>query len=352
MNWDWDKLQQKSKQKKQQSPGSGGGGLPPEMDEFFQKLKEFKFSGGPVIIAGIAVVLLIAYSTFFTIKSGEIGVIQRFGRFARIAEPGPNFKWPAGIEKLTKVNQEVYRTEDFESNIEVRGGRVRYSAESDTGNASLMLTGDLNVALVPWVIQYKVDDPYKWLFKVEDRIGLLRNMAEASMRLVVGDKSINEVIKREGISLNVKNILQKSLNDAETGIHIEAVKLSTTNVPSPVQPSFNEVNQATQEKEKMVYEANKEYFKAIPAAKGEAERVIKAAEGYAAERINKAQGDAARFLSIYNEYKLARDVTRRRMYLEMIRDLFPKLGQTYIIDSEQKNVLPLLNLVKQEGEIK
>ncbi len=339
MSWDWEKLQ-----KQRQGQGTGGGGVPPEMDELLKKLKDFKFTGGSIAAVVIVIFLMVMYSTFFTIKTGEEGVIQRFGRFVRLAEPGANFKLPFGIEKVTKVNREVLRTEEFDPNVDIREGRARFSSETETGNVSLMLTGDLNVALVPWVVQYKVKESDKWLFKVDDVIGLLRDMSETSMRLVVGDRSVTEVIKREGIEQEAKRILQRELDKAETGIRIEAVKLNTTNVPKPVQPSFNEVNQAVQEKEKMIYQAREAYNKDIPKARGEAERTIKAAEGYAMERVNNANGDAARFVSVYNEYSKAKDVTKRRMYLETVKELFPKFGQKYIIDSDQKNVLPLLNL--------
>jgi membrane protease subunit HflK len=175
-------------------------------------------------------------------------------------------------------------------------------------------------------------------------------MSEASMRLVVGDRSINEVIsKRDEIAVEARGLLQKELDQAQTGIHIVTIEMKRTNVPDPVQPSFNEVNQATQEKEQMIYQAREGYNKAIPAARGEAERTIKAAEGYALNRVNRAEGDAARFTSIYQEYIKAKDVTKRRMYLETMRTLFPKLGPKYIVDSEQKNILPLLNMTNQSG---
>jgi len=180
--------------------------------------------------------------------------------------------------------------------------------------------------------------------------GTLRDLAEATMRLVVGDRSINEVIsKRQEIASQAQKLLQKELDEADTGISVRTIEMKKTNVPEPVQPSFNEVNQAIQEKEKMIYQALGEYNKRIPQAKGNAEKTIKAAEGYALDRVNRAKGDAARFDEIYQEYAKAKDVTRRRLYLETIRDVFPKLGKKYIVDEEQKNFLPLLNLGQAEG---
>jgi len=169
----------------------------------------------------------------------------------------------------------------------------------------------------------------------------------------VGDRSINEVIsKRDEIAVEAKQVLQKELDQAESGIHIVTIEMQKTNVPGPVQPSFNEVNQATQEKEQVIYQAREDYNKAIPAARGEAERTIKAAEGYALDRVNRAKGDTARFKALYQEYAKAQDITKRRLYLEMLTEVLPKLGPKYIVDSDQQNLLPLLNLGQQNGVIK
>jgi membrane protease subunit HflK len=214
-----------------------------------------------------------------------------------------------------------------------------------------MLTGDLNVAVVPWIVQYRIKDSYNYLFKVKDVKGLLRDLSEASMRLVVGDRSINEVItKRSEIADKAEEVLQAELDKAETGLLLVNVELKRTNVPIPVQASFNEVNQAIQDKEKVIYQAREDYNKAVPEARGEAERTIRTAEGYALDRINRAKGDATRFSALYTEYVKAKDVTRRRLYLETLKDLLPKLGPKYIIDSSQKNLLPFLNLVNQKPD--
>jgi membrane protease subunit HflK len=264
-----------------------------------------------------------------------------------------HFKLPAGIEKVTKVNVKKVRTEEFGFTSGARDVRSRYSGGSDNVNVALMLTGDLNVGLVPWIVQYRVKNPFNYLFKVRDIRKILIDMSESSMRLVVGDRSINDIIsKRDEIAIAARENLQQELDHAETGIHIVTIEMKRTNVPGPVQPSFNEVNQATQEKEQMIYQAKEEYNKEIPAARGEAERTIKGAEGYAVDRVNRAQGDVARFVAVYKEYVKAKDITKRRLYLEALKDLFPKLGPKYIIDSDQKNILPLLNLGEQKGIIK
>ncbi|MBC8460550.1 MAG: FtsH protease activity modulator HflK [Deltaproteobacteria bacterium] len=342
MPWDWDKLQ---KQK------TGRGGNPPQMDDVFNKLKTFKgkFPGFWLIIGAI-IILIILSSSFYTIGVNEVGIIQRFGKYIRTTSPGLHLKLPRGIEKLTKVKVRLVYKEEFGLRTIRAGVRTQYARETAYLNESLMLTGDLNVAVVPWIVQYRIKDPYKYLFKVRNAIPTLRDLTEATMRMVVGDRSINEVISKRGeIADQAKVLLQKELDEAETGINVVTIEMKKTNVPAPVQPSFNEVNQATQEKERMVYQAREEYNKAIPAAKGNAEKTIKSAEGYALDRINRAKGDAARFLSLYAEYSKAKDVTRRRIYLETLKDLFPRLGSKYIIDADQKNVLPLLNLGMAKG---
>jgi membrane protease subunit HflK len=342
MSWDWEKL------KEQQRFRSGGGG-PPQMDELVKKFKAFKLPGGPLIIL-IIILLILGYSTVYTVKQDQVGIVQLFGRYVRTTQPGLNFKLPVGIEKVTKVNVKGVRTEEFGFISTRPGSRPRFMTGSETSNVTLMLTGDLNVALVPWIVQYRVKNPYNWLFKVRDVRRILVDMSEATMRLVVGDRSINEVInKRDEIAVEARGLLQQELDNAETGIHIVTIEMKKTNVPSPVQPSFNEVNQAVQQKEQMIYQAREDYNKAIPTARGEAERTIRAAEGYALDRVNRAQGDASRFTALYKEYVKAQDVTKRRLYLETLRDLFPKLGPKYIVDSDQKNLLPLLNLGKQSG---
>ncbi len=341
MAWDWEKLNQQHNQQK--------GGPPPQVDEIFKQLKNLKLPGGSIAIGVIALLLILAYSSFYTIDTGSVGVVQRFGRFAKITQPGLNFKLPLGIEKVSKVPQEkVFREEFGLSSDSSDSFRPPIGSRDDAG-ASLMLTGDLNVAVVPWIVQYRIKDPYNFLFKVKDVRNLLRDLSEASMRLVVGDRSINEVItKREEIANHAEEVLQKELDQAETGLMVINVELKRTNVPGPVQSSFNEVNQAIQEKEKLIYQAREDYNKAIPAARGEAERTVKAAEGYSTDRVNRAKGDAARFQALFAEYAKAKDITKRRLYLEAMKDLLPKLGPKFIVDQNQKNLLPLLNLGKEQ----
>ncbi len=344
MAWDWEKLNQQQQQQR--------GGPPPQVDELLKQFKNFKLPGGPVLIVVLFLLIFVAFTSVYTIETGSEGVVQRFGQYVRNAPPGLNFKWPLGIEKVTKIPLEKVSQEEFGLMADSIDSRRRIQSASDTANTALMLTGDLNVAVVPWIVQYRIKNSYDYLFKVKDVKGLLRDLAEASMRLVIGDRSINEVItKRSEIANEAEEVLQAELDKAETGLLLKNVELKRTNVPTPVQSSFNEVNQAIQDKEKMIYQAREDYNKAIPAARGEAERTIKAAEGYALDRVNSAKGDAARFSALYEQYVKAKDVTKRRLYLESMKALIPKLGPKYIIDSNQKNLLPLLNLVNQKQDV-
>ncbi len=353
MAWDWEKLREKQEQYKKNTQGSGfgeggGGGItPPDFDKLKARFNKFKITGVLFVVL-ILLALFFGSSTFYTVAVDEVGVVQRFGKYIRMSGPGLNFKLPAGIEKVTFVKvKRVYKEElGFKA---IRTGSDSAPISKENLNESLMLTGDLNVAIVPWIVQYRIKDAYKFLFKVKNVNKLLRDMAEATMRSVVGDRGINEVIsKREEIAVEARLLLQKELDEAEAGINVVTIEMKKTNVPDSVQPSFNEVNQAIQEKEKLIYKAKEDYNKAIPAAEGEASRVVEVSKGYALDKVNRAKGDAKRFVSVYNEYKKAKDVTRRRIYLETIKEVFPKIGHKYIIDPNQKGVLPLLNLKEND----
>jgi len=345
MSWDWEKLQQRQRERSSGSSG-GGGGKPPQMDDVLNKLKSYKFSGGWVIVVIVLLLLFFGSSMVYTVDVNEVGVVQRFGDYSRTMQPGLHFKLPAGFEKVTKVKtKRIYKEGFGVEESKVTDTRTTYSVGQETIDVSLMLTGDLNVGVVPWIVQYRIKDAYNYLFKVRDVKGIIRDMSEATMRLVVGDRSINEVItERAEIAAAAREMLQGELDNAKAGIAIVNIEMKRTNVPEPVQASFNQVNQAIQEKEQTIYKAKEEYNKAVPLARGEAQRMIKDAEGYAIDRVNRAQGDAAKFLAVFEAYDLARDVTRKRMYLETMGDVLPKIGAKYIIDADQKNVLPLLNL--------
>jgi modulator of FtsH protease HflK len=296
------------------------------------------------ILAGIVIVLVLFLGAYYQVEPDEVGVIQRFGAFVRTTDPGPHLKIPFA-EKMTKVPVQRQLKMEFGFRTMQPGVRTAYAPESkDTQAEALMLTGDLNVAVVEWIVQYRIKDPRAFLFHVRDVPETFRYMSEAAMRQVVGDHSVDEVltIGREAIALQAKEELQRLCQLYGIGIEVQQLVLQDVNPPDPVKPAFNEVNQAIQEKERAINDAWAEYNKAVPLAKGQAEQAVRAAEGYAVERVNNADGDAKRFASIYEEYRKAPGVTRDRIYLETMGQLLPKLGRKLILDESAKGVLPLL----------
>ena len=329
------------------------GGLPP----FSLRGRGRLFTRIGVILAAV---LLLA-STYYQVNADSVAVVQRFGRYVRTTDPGPHLRIPL-IETVTTVPVQRQLKAEFGFITERPGVRSAYTQDANTQLESLMLTGDLNVAVVEWIVQYKVKDPYKYLFKVRNldaparrsEATTFRDMNEAVMREVVGDHSVNEVLTvgREKIQVDAKNLLQELCDRYETGMEVLQVVLQDVNPPDPVKPAFNEVNQAIQEKERSINEAWADYNQTVPNARGEAERVVRAAEGYALERVNNARGDVARFVNIYDEYRKAPDVTRKRLYLETLGEVLPKTGRKLVIDASMKGLLPLLNLdpIKQEAK--
>jgi modulator of FtsH protease HflK len=328
------------------------------------RLPSFSFSGQgrtfTRVLIGL-VVLLGMFSSYYQVEPDEVGVVQRFGRYMYTTEPGPHFKLPF-IETATKVP--VRRQLKAEFGFRTANAAIRSSYEADTEETrgeSQMLTGDLNVAVVEWIVQYKVKDPYQYLFKVRnlDAAGrrletTFRDMNEAVMRAVIGDHSVNEALTvgRELVQVEAKTQLQKLCDHYETGIEVSQIVLQDVTPPEKVKPAFNEVNQAIQERERLINEAWADYNQTVPNARGEAERTVRAAEGYALERVNNSKGDVTRFVNIYEEYRKAPEVTRRRLYLETLNDVLPKTGRKLIVDSSMKGLLPLLNLdtIKQEAK--
>lgn len=304
------------------------------------------------IILGIAAFLglIFVWTAVYTINADEVGVIKRFGQYVRTTEPGLHFKIPFQIETIDKVKiQNVYK-EEFGFRTAQAGVQTRYSTRDYTGE-SLMLTGDLNSALVEWIVQYRIKDPVKYLFNVRDVRETLRDVSESVMRLVVGDRSVDEVIvlSRQEIEDRAKQLTQKLLDDFETGLGIVTIKLQDVNPPVPVQPAFNEVNEARQEKERITNEALEAYNKVIPQAKGQALQTIRQAEGYATNRVNRAKGDANKFLAVWKEYSKAKDVTRRRLYLETMLEVLPNIENIYVVDEDQNGLISLLQLAGKGG---
>ena len=299
------------------------------------------------IVAVLGLWLLV--SAVYTINADEVGVIQRFGKYVRTTEPGLRLKFPFGVETIKKVKVQRVLKQEFGFQTEQPGVRTQYSKRDFSGQ-SLMLTGDLNSAVVEWIVQYKIKDPFQYLFNVRNAEETLRDVSESVMRLVVGDHGVDEVIvlSRQDIEVQAHQLTQQLLDDFEIGLDVVTIKLQDVNPPGPVQPAFNEVNEARQEKERITNEALEAYNKVIPQAKGQAEQTIRQSEGYATNRVNRAKGDADRFLAVYREYNKAKDVTRRRLYLETMLEILPKLDNIYIIDEQQQGLIPLLQFPKRE----
>jgi membrane protease subunit HflK len=259
------------------------------------------------------------------------------------------------VERITKVPVQRQLKMEFGFRTARAAAQTSYAAPTkETIAESHMLTGDLNVAVVEWIVQYRIKDPSAFLFRVRDVPETFRYMSEAAMRQVVGDHSVDEVltIGREAIALQAKAELQRLCEMYGIGLEVQQLVLQDVNPPNPVKPAFNEVNQAIQEKERAINDAWAEYNKAVPRAKGEAEQAIRAAEGYSLERVNNAEGDAKRFEALYEEYKKAPGVTRRRIYLETLGAVLPKVGRKLVLDESARGILPLLQLEGEKKEVK
>ncbi|MDE0771302.1 MAG: FtsH protease activity modulator HflK [Salibacteraceae bacterium] len=305
------------------------------------------------LIATVLIVVLVFWSAIFQISTEEVGVITRFGKYVRQVEPGLNLKIPFA-EDVYKVPVERQQKLEFGFRTDRAGVTTKYSESSNSKDESLMLTGDLNLAEVQWVVQYRVDDAYKNLFKVRNPQSTLRIISEAAMRQIVGDRTVNEVLTvgRTEIASELEKLIQQICREYSMGIKIEQVVLQDVNPPEPVKAAFNAVNEAQQEKETLINQAKSEYNKVIPKARGQAEETIQQAKGYSAERVNNADGEAARFTALYNEFIKAPEVTKRRIYLETMSNVIPKIGNVVITDQKGSNVLPLLQMQMNKKTVK
>jgi membrane protease subunit HflK len=289
------------------------------------------------------VVIIIGASSFFQIGAEEVGVITRFGAHQRTVNSGLKAKIPF-MEKVYKVPVERQKKQEFGFRTRDANVRTDYVHSSATKDEALMLTGDLNLANVQWVVQYRVDRPYNYLFKVRNADQTLRDISEAVTRQVVGDRTVNEVLTvgRSEIASQVKEKVQDVSREYSLGIIVAQVVLQDVNPPDPVKDAFNAVNRAQQKKETLINQAKSDYNKVIPKARGQAEQTIEEAKGYATRRINNAQGEAARFNALYKEYVKAPEVTKKRLYLETMQEVIPKLGDKVITSGNGNNMIPLL----------
>ncbi len=302
----------------------------------------------PIVVILAAVVFF--QGAFFKIQTGSLGVVLRLGQFNTLAEPGLKFKIPL-VDVVHKVDFHAIRKEEF-------GFRTRTAAQKSIYERrgfdmeSLMLTGDKNVINVEWIVQYKVLDPVNLLFKVREVEQAVRDVSEMTVRRVVGNHDFDFVLdNREVIGASMARELQDTLNNYESGVEITTLQLQDVNPPDEVKPAFNEVNEADQDQKRLVNEAEEIYNRVVPKARGNAKRVLEEAHGYAVERVNLAKGETHRYLAVLKEYKEAKNVTRERMYLETMREVLPKVTEIYVIDKEQRSILPFLNLRDGKGKL-
>ena len=329
--------------------GGGSSGSPPGGEE-----GEPKPSGGPpsglfggigklFLIILVVILVQVVYSSFYTIKPGERGVVLRFGKYSKTANPGLNFKVPL-VDTVYKVDIETVRKEEFGFRTKVAGRQTVYQKGSYDPE-SLMLTSDKNVIDVEWIVQYKVNDPFNFLFKVQDIKQSVRDISETAMRRIVGNMDFDYVLSnREILASTTADELQAELNNYEAGVDIVTVQLQDVNPPDTVKPAFNEVNEADQDMKRLVNEAEEAYNRVIPKASGDAKKIVEQARGYSVQRVNESKGETNRFLAIMKEYQAAKDVTRQRMYLETLQDVLPTVKNIYVIDKEQRSILPFLDI--------
>jgi modulator of FtsH protease HflK len=290
--------------------------------------------------------LLIVWTGFYTVPAESEGVLLRFGRFSHVVASGLHFKLPLGIDDVRKVPVKRQLKVEFGFATENATALGQTGPAAEFPEVKAMVTGDLNAAMVEWVIQYRIDRADHYLFNVRNPDETLRDASESVMREVVGDRTVDEVITigRQEVEDEALQKLRTLANSYHMGIKVDQVQLKNVNPPEKVQASFNEVNQAQQERERAINVANGEYNKEVPRARGRASQTIRAAEGYAKQRVNQAEGEVAAFNALLAEYNKAPEVTRRRLYLETMADVLPKVKNKVIVGDDVKGLLPLLNL--------
>jgi membrane protease subunit HflK len=315
-----------------------------DMTELEEKILGF-LKKPKAILFFIVLLLLISgsFSSFYTIQPDEQGVVLRFGKYLETTEPGLHFKIPFGVDGVVKVKTKLILQEEFGfRTASVSGKRTSYSQDGFDGE-SLMLTGDLNVADVEWITQFQISEPQKFLFNIRDPIQNIRDISEAIMRRVVGDRLVNDVltIGRTEIAAEAKKLTQEILDSYDMGIKVVSIKLQDVNPPGPVKPSFNKVNEAKQEQEQEINQAEKYYNKIIPEARGKAEKTIAEAQGFATAIVNRAKGDSNRFKAMLVSFKKSPQITKDRLYIETLEKVLERLDSITVIDPEVKGLLPI-----------
>jgi membrane protease subunit HflK len=312
------------------------------LDSISGKFKGGMFPMGSLLtIFAAALVLIGVLSSYYSVDPEEKAVVMRLGRYVKTTQPGPHFKIPFGVDRIIKIPTERILHEEF--GFRQRGDNTNRAGAASVEEESLMLTGDLNVAEVEWIVQYKIIDPRKFLFNTRDVRKNLRDVSQSVLRRVVGDRTVSDVLTtgRVEIAGEAKHLTQEVLDYYDMGVLIQAIQLQDVNPPQAVRAAFNEVNAAKQEQEKAINEAEREYNRVIPQARGQAARVISNAQGYATAALNRAQGDAERFRKTLSAYQTAPAVTRTRLYLETMEEVIPRFKEFTIVDKEVKGVLPV-----------
>jgi membrane protease subunit HflK len=313
--------------------------------QILEELRRRAPSGfGPLPILAALLVLVAIFTSIFTVAADSVGVVLRFGQYHSTADPGLRFKLPFGIDKVHIVPVERQLTLEF--GFASGSGSNPHQSSNQGAQEKNMVTGDLNAAEVSWVVQYRIGDPFQYLFRMRNPEETLRHASESVMREVVGDRTVDEVITigRQEVEFQALSTLQDVVSRYEMGLRIDQIQLRDVQPPEPVKPSFDAVSQAQQEQQRLINEARREYERVIPRAAGEADQRISEAEGYATQRVNEATGDANRFIAIYDAYRAAPEVTRQRLYLETMQELLGRLGPKIILDEDNQQILPLLNL--------
>jgi membrane protease subunit HflK len=302
------------------------------------------------ILIGILLIVT-AWTSYYTVDAESEGVVLRFGRFSQTVEPGLHFKLPFGIDAVTVLP--TRRQLKLEFGFVTPGNTTNPDQAGENQEVEKsMVTGDLNAALVEWVVQYRIEDPKQYLFDVRNPGSTLRDLSEAAMREVVGDRTVDELITigRQDIEISALTRMQELAQRYHLGVRVDQVQLKNVNPPSQVQGSFNEVNKAQQDRENVINIANGDYNKAVPKAKGEADQTIRGAEGYRFKRVNEAEGDVASFNAMLAQYTKAAEITRTRLYLETMGEILPQVGQKIIFDESLRQLLPILPMSTKPGE--
>lgn len=294
-----------------------------------------------VVVIAVIAVLILSGTSFYIVDQTEEAVLTRFGKFVGVSGPGMHYKLPFGIDRVYPVKTQVVQTEQFGFRTLKAGVETVYSEGEDFSQESTMLTGDLNIVDVEWIIQYRIVDPRAWLFDVQENRQTIRDISQSVINQLVGDRAILDVIGQQRTTIEEEGaaMMNEMLKGYGLGISILAVKLQNIVPPKGVQQAFEDVNKAIQDMNRLINEGKEAYNAEIPKAQGEADRMVQVAQGYAAERVNQAKGDVARFEAVLTEYRKAPEVTRKRLYYEMVDEVFGGDTGTTLIDRRFDNFL-------------